>query len=62
MGLFRNKTPLPAPDDALRGRNEPLPVPSQHYVLGTPLQPPFPEGYQEAVFGMGCFWGADRLF
>jgi peptide-methionine (S)-S-oxide reductase len=62
MGLFRNKTSRPAPDDALPGRDEPLPVPSQHYVLGTPLQPPFPDGYEQAVFGLGCFWGADAPF
>jgi peptide-methionine (S)-S-oxide reductase len=62
MGLFRNKTSLLAPEDALPGRDEPLPVPSQHYVLGTPLVPPFPDGYEEAVFGLGCFWGAERKF
>jgi peptide-methionine (S)-S-oxide reductase len=47
---------------ALPGRDEPLPVPARHEVLGTPLQGPFPEGVQTAVFGMGCFWGAERIF
>jgi peptide-methionine (S)-S-oxide reductase len=53
---------LPAPEDALPGRDEAIPMPDRHYVLGTPLEPPFPGGYEQAVFGMGCFWGADRLF
>jgi peptide-methionine (S)-S-oxide reductase len=59
--LGGKKTTMVAPDEALAGRDEPLPVPSQHSVLGTPLQPPFPEGYEEAVFGMACFWGAAAL-
>jgi peptide-methionine (S)-S-oxide reductase len=53
---------MPSPDEALPGRAERMPVPSSHYVLGTPLEPPFPDGMQQAVFGMGCFWGAERMF
>ena len=50
------------PAQALPGRATPLPVPATHHVLGTPLQPPFPDGLEQAVFGLGCFWGAERIF
>ncbi len=49
-------------DEALPGRSEKLPVPAQHHVLGSPLEGPFPAGYHKAVFGLGCFWGAERKF
>ena len=57
-----HKTKLPAPEDALPGREQRMPVPARHEVLGTPLQPPFPEGLEQAIVGMGCFWGAERVF
>src|SRR3954462_11986457 len=62
MLLFGTKTRMISPEDALPGRADPIPVPDQHFVLGTPLKPPFPEGLQTAVVGMGCFWGAERVF
>jgi peptide-methionine (S)-S-oxide reductase len=55
-------TTMPTPEDALPGRNEPMPVPARHLVNGHPLVPPFPAGMQTALFGMGCFWGAERKF
>lgn len=58
----RAKTELPRAEDALPGRSVPLPVPDRHAVLGTSLHGPFAEGLQVAVFGLGCFWGAERTF
>jgi peptide-methionine (S)-S-oxide reductase len=56
------KLKLPTAAQALPGRAEKMPVPARHFVLGTAVEPPFPAGTQQAVFGMGCFWGAERLF
>jgi peptide-methionine (S)-S-oxide reductase len=56
------KTTLVDPADALPGRDEPIAVPERHAVLGNPLTPPWPEGFQQIVVGMGCFWGAERVF
>jgi peptide-methionine (S)-S-oxide reductase len=62
MALFRNKSVLPAKDQALPGRSNPLRVPETHFVNGHRIVAPFPAHLREAVFGMGCFWGAERLF
>jgi peptide-methionine (S)-S-oxide reductase len=58
----RTKTRRPTPDEALPGREEPMRVPARHDVLGTPLEPPFPEGLEQMIVGMGCFWGAEKVF
>jgi peptide-methionine (S)-S-oxide reductase len=63
MFLRRDKANLPTADEALPGRpTRAFTVPERHFVLGTPLEPPFPEGLEQIVFGMGCFWGAERKF
>jgi peptide-methionine (S)-S-oxide reductase len=62
MFIKTRKTQMPSPDQALPGRDTPMPVPDKHYVLGTPLTPPFPDTLQQAIFGMGCFWGTERSF
>ncbi len=61
MFLSRKST-MVAPDDALAGRDTPIPVDDRHAVLDTPLKPPFPDGIEVAYFGLGCFWGAERAF
>jgi peptide-methionine (S)-S-oxide reductase len=62
MQFFGHKTEMVTPDRALPGRSETMPVPDTHFVNGHPLVAPFPAGLQQAVFGMGCFWGAERKF
>ena len=59
--LFK-KTTMPRPDACLAGREEALEITDRHYVSGAPLKPPFPSHMQTAVFGLGCFWGAERCF
>ena len=60
--MFDKKIKMPSAGEALPGRSERMRVPDSHHVLGTRLQPPFPAGLQQAMFGMGCFWGAERKF
>lgn len=60
--ILTEKLALPTAEQALPGRSTPLPVPARHYVNGNALQGPFPEGLQQAVFALGCFWGAERRF
>jgi len=63
MGLFsRMKAGIPSAEDALPGREQTMPVTERHFVLGTSIEPPFPENMELALVGLGCFWGAERLF
>jgi peptide-methionine (S)-S-oxide reductase len=61
MGLFA-KLSVPSPEEALPGRSRPMPVPELHHVNGNRIVPPFPQGMELATFGMGCFWGAEKMF
>lgn len=60
--LAGKKLEIPSKEEALPGRNVKMPVPEQHFVNGNPLLPPFPDYMEQAVFGLGCFWGAERKF
>jgi peptide-methionine (S)-S-oxide reductase len=62
MLFSSRKSQMIDPERALPGRDTPMPVPARHEVLGTPIAPPFPEGLEQIVVGMGCFWGAERVF
>ncbi len=60
--LSKHKTAMPDPADALPGRDKPMPVPERHFVLDAPLRGPFPADTEQIVLGLGCFWGAERIF
>jgi peptide-methionine (S)-S-oxide reductase len=60
--LSKSKSQMPKPEEALKGRSTAMPVPARHFVNGNPLRGPYPEGMQTAMFGLGCFWGAERKF
>ena len=62
MDLLNKKSLLPLESEALKGREEEIEVPPEHFVKGTPIKAPFPEGLEQAIFGMGCFWGVERRF
>ncbi|HBH89405.1 MAG TPA: peptide-methionine (S)-S-oxide reductase, partial [Hyphomonadaceae bacterium] len=62
MFLSKRPTTLPTRDKALPGRAEPLPTADKHFVTGEPIKGPYPDGFETAVFAMGCYWGAERRF
>jgi len=62
MFSFRKRVALPQPSETLPGRPQPIPTAERHFVNGQALQGPYPDGFESAVFGLGCFWGAERMF
>jgi peptide-methionine (S)-S-oxide reductase len=62
MLFSRHKSRMPTSEEALPGRDDPMPVSDRHLVKGAPIKPPFPDGMETAIFGLGCFWGAERKF
>ncbi|MBI1261019.1 MAG: peptide-methionine (S)-S-oxide reductase MsrA [Rhizobiales bacterium] len=62
MFSLRKKAEMPAADEALKGRKEAIPTAKTHFVSGVPLKGPYPDGMEQVIFGLGCFWGAERMF
>lgn len=60
--MYGHKSKMPLPTEALPGRDEPMPVTNRHFVTGRPIKPPFPAEMRQVLFGMGCFWGAEKYF
>ncbi len=60
--FMHKKSVMPSPEEALPGRERNMPVAASHFVNGNPMTPPFPDNLQQVIFGLGCFWGAERKF